>query len=283
MTEKRGPSCYSNKIINSESEVREHLKDLGVILLKMKSWEREEFHHPTFLHCDSQLVNDARDIVNSIKEYDWRRNRRDSDWFTVYSGWRFWPNDPRPGDYNIEDIAQSLSGIQRFNAHTNCNYSVAHHCILMSDFADDEVKFLALMHDATEPYFCDLPTPIKKCLGDSYADLENKCWTAICQQYHINYSDADMKKLKKMDSLMLHSEAHLFFPPGHVASSNMYGGEMFDLPRLSEIYYSQNWTRSYTRELFIERFKRYAPKSLQQVWCHDGASPYRDQIGFSQS
>lgn len=284
--------------IASEADVRAALRRLGDLFARMSAEELDEFHDPTFLDCASPLVDAARSIIFSIRYFDWRSNRRESAWFTVGSGWRFWPEDPRPGDFNIEDVASSLSRVCRFNGHLggalDCGpgrvYSVAHHCVLMADFADDDVKFLALMHDAPEAYLCDLPTPVKRAVGGGYRSLEDRCWAALCRQYHIDCDAGAYDRLKELDARMLHSEARLFFPPGYVAGDGpaasdrgagvcygVYGGRTLGSREMAAISASRDWTISYTREQFLERYRRHAPASLRQVWCRADAAA--DRVG----
>lgn len=292
-----GPCSYDPAELTSEADVRAALRRLGDLFARMSAEELDEFHDPAFLDCASPLVDAARSIIFSIRYFDWRSNRRESAWFTVGSGWRFWPEDPRPGDFNIEDVASSLARVCRFNGHLDCGpdhqaYSVAHHCVLMADFADDDVKFLALMHDAPEAYLCDLPTPVKRAVGDGYRSLEDRCWTALCQQYHIDCDAGAYDRLKELDARMLHSEARLFFPPGHVAGDGLaardrvdggtfgpgvFGGRTLGAREMAAIFASRDWGISYTREQFLERYRRYAPASLRQVWCHADAAA--DRVG----
>lgn len=62
---------------------------------------------------------------------------------------------------DIESIANSLSKICRFNGHLEKFYSVAQHCVLMSEMVSNENRLTALLHDATEAYITDIPKPYK--------------------------------------------------------------------------------------------------------------------------
>lgn len=66
---------------------------------------------------------------------------------------------------NIEDIAHSLSQINRYNGHTALPISVAQHSVLVSRDVPSNFAFQALMHDAHEVYTTDVPSPIKEVLN----------------------------------------------------------------------------------------------------------------------
>jgi hypothetical protein len=80
---------------------------------------------------------------------------------TTYSGVRFWPLLPNPDDILIEDIAHSLSLQCRFAGHTRVFYSVAEHCVRVSQLCRPEDALWGLLHDASEAYLSDVPAPLK--------------------------------------------------------------------------------------------------------------------------
>jgi len=62
----------------------------------------------------------------------------------------------------VEDIAHALASMPRFGGHLNKHYSVAQHSVRCCEAALSlEDKKAALMHDASEAYMLDVPTPIK--------------------------------------------------------------------------------------------------------------------------
>jgi uncharacterized protein len=130
------------------------------------------------------------------------------DWMQVYSGARFYPMDPRPEDINPEDIAHALSMLCRYGGHVDRFYSVAEHCVLMSEAVAPEYALAALLHDATEAYVVDVPRPMKRYLSN-YADIEAGVWNAICLRFRVagdlpaEVKDADNRiLLTERDALM---------------------------------------------------------------------------------
>ncbi len=112
--------------------------------------------------------------------------------------------DPDPDTINIKDIAIALSRIPRFNGHTNRFYSVAEHCWTGQRFIEDQFKLAFLLHDATEAYLCDIPSPIKQYLPD-YKKIEEGLERAIAGKFGLEYPSHDM--IKYMDLAMLSVEA----------------------------------------------------------------------------
>ncbi len=83
-------------------------------------------------------------------------------WITTYSGVKFNPFKPVAKDVDIVDIAQATSNLCRFTGHVKKFYSVAEHCILVSQLVPEEHALAALLHDASEAYVNDMPAPMKR-------------------------------------------------------------------------------------------------------------------------
>lgn len=80
----------------------------------------------------------------------------------TYNGKHVHPLSPSQDEIDIEDVAHSLSQQCRFLGHTRALYTVAQHCVLVSEIVPPEDALWGLLHDASEAYFCDLPAPIKR-------------------------------------------------------------------------------------------------------------------------
>ncbi len=90
--------------------------------------------------------------------------------------------DPRPEQILIEDIAHALAHLCRFGGHTAKFYSVAEHSIRCSQTIEPEWQLAALLHDATEAYLIDLPSPVKA-LWPDYRAIEGKLMGVIARKF----------------------------------------------------------------------------------------------------
>ena len=106
------------------------------------------------------------------------------DWMQTFTGQRFYPLDPRPDEIDPADIAHALSLLCRYGGHVDRFYSVAEHCVLMSEAVPAEHALAALLHDATEAYVVDVPRPLKRQL-EGYRAIEAAVWNAICIRFHL--------------------------------------------------------------------------------------------------
>lgn len=86
----------------------------------------------------------------------------------------------------IEDIAHALSLTCRWAGHLKEFYSVAQHSVLVSKEVPDEYKLQALLHDASEAYINDIPSPAKKRLTD-YKLLEDNLMSVIAKKFEFEF------------------------------------------------------------------------------------------------
>ena len=112
--------------------------------------------------------------------------------------------NPTEDMINIEDIAHGLSNLCRFGGHLSEFYSVAQHSVLCSELLESrEDKLSALMHDASESYILDVPTPIKKKL-QNYKEIETNLMNIISNKFGFEFPLSE--KIKQADSFMLQWE-----------------------------------------------------------------------------
>lgn len=127
--------------------------------------------------------------------------------------------DPKSGlisEIDIEDIAHALSNLCRYAGHCRKFYSVAEHSVMVSKiiaklWPEDRAAIRAgLLHDATEAYVIDLPTPIKV-LVPEYMEIEDKLAGDIAKSLKINWGRDILDKVKTADMIALATEARLLF------------------------------------------------------------------------
>lgn len=94
--------------------------------------------------------------------------------------------DPDPDDIEIEDIAHALANQCRFAGQCKRHYSVATHCMYISTLLPNELKFEGLMHDASEAYLVDMPSPIKAGLPQ-YKEIEHNLMTMIAKKFNFSW------------------------------------------------------------------------------------------------
>jgi len=106
-------------------------------------------------------------------------------------------------DIDIEDIAHALSQQTRFSGHLPQFYSVAQHCVLGLEFAQDHDKLAWLLHDASEAYLMDMPTPIKKRFPE-YKKLEKEIQRKIYTKFNVFHVNEAV--IKEIDHFMFRWE-----------------------------------------------------------------------------
>ena len=104
-------------------------------------------------------------------------------WIQTYSGRQFDLTDPSSCVY-IRDIAHALSNVCRFAGHTNVHYSVAQHCVLVSQHCKHALW--GLLHDAAEAYIGDVPRPVKR-VASGVQDLETVILKRIAEQFRLEW------------------------------------------------------------------------------------------------
>lgn len=96
--------------------------------------------------------------------------------------------NPDPDTIDIRDIAHALSFICRGSGQSVIFYPVARHCVSCEAEAaargfSREVRLACLLHDASEAYMSDVPSPIKRNLIPEYIDYENALLDSIYRKF----------------------------------------------------------------------------------------------------
>jgi len=136
---------------------------------------------------------------------------RIGDWMQTYTGRAFYPLDPRQAEIDPIDIAHGLSMTCRYNGHVSRFYSVAEHCVKMSEAVSPENALWALLHDATESYVGDVIRPLKKHLPD-YVDIEDHLMRVICARFGLTVFEMPAEVKAADNRILLTERAALLGP-----------------------------------------------------------------------
>lgn len=118
-----------------------------------------------------------------MEEFSDDTNRSKKPRICTFSGVEMWPFSPKPEMVRVEDIAHALSNMPRFSGHTVRFYSVAEHCCRVAALVygrggADADALLGLLHDASEAYLLDIPSPLKG-MYPGYREAEHRLLTCI--------------------------------------------------------------------------------------------------------
>jgi len=129
----------------------------------------------------------------------------------TYCGIDFHPFNPVPSMVVIEDIAHALSNLCRFSGHCISYYSVSQHSVLVASILPQELKLAGLLHDASEAYLQDIPSPIKRSPEfKMYRDLEANVEAVIAQKF--GYKFPLDPRVKEADCILLATEKRDLMP-----------------------------------------------------------------------
>jgi 5'-deoxynucleotidase YfbR-like HD superfamily hydrolase len=192
-----------------------------------------------------------RDIIQrAMADYDAKHNPgRKGMWMPMFSGKRFWPEDPKAKDIDIRDIAHSLARINRYNGHTKESFSVAQHSVLVSRFLPGSLRMFGLMHDAGEAYLGDCITPIKRLFRDIYESFEEKVVGAVAERFGFADACGDevaRKLVKRADIVLLATEVRDLTTTGFITQP------VTELPMASKI--DECWSAERAERLFLNEF-----------------------------
>ncbi len=132
------------------------------------------------------------------------------------AGHAFDPKNVSIDKISINDIAHALSNLCRYAGHCRKFYCVAEHSVLTYRIAkelwpdDLEAQWAALLHDATEAYVGDVPSPLKVLLPN-YVEIEDSLARKIARVFKIRNTKDIRAKVKRVDMAALATEAPNLF------------------------------------------------------------------------
>ena len=160
------------------------------------------------------------------------------------------PFDPDPEQIDLGDIARALANQCRFGGHCRTFYSVAQHCVIVSELIEEEGgtahdALAALMHDAAEAYLGDLPHPIKhrSQLGAAFRDAEAPLERVIRDRFEIVGSPTAVKRL---DRALLATERRMF------SAETWHWPELAGIDPLDLVI--EAWSPDDAADAFVRRF-----------------------------
>ena len=126
-----------------------------------------------------------------------------NDCIQTYTGKRFRPDDPRPENIDIRDIAHALSLLCRYNGHCQVFYSVADHSVRVSRSCPPGAAMWGLLHDLGEAYLGDMPRPIKTFFPD-YVTFEDRLLRVAAEVFDLPWPMPPV--VRQADDLLLVTE-----------------------------------------------------------------------------
>lgn len=134
----------------------------------------------------------------------------------TFTGKKFYWERIETNPIDIRDIAHSLAMNCRWTGHVKEFYSVAQHSVYASLEAPPGLEMAALLHDASEAYVHDTPSPLKWYLQDhnftAFSDLERRIDQAICNKFGVTYPRPQI--IKEIDLRLLATENRDLMPGG---------------------------------------------------------------------
>ena len=180
---------------------------------------------------------------------------KETSWIETNTGSRVDPLHLYDSEICIENIARPLSFLCRFAGQCSRFYSVAQHCIHVTDLVatelvqeDNRTCLAALLHDSAEAYINDISRPVKYAVK-GLKEIEDIILGRIMNHFHLE--GADWTLIKKMDNVMLATEALYFM------SSK---GEGWYLPEKPKSMVIPKLSMEYVYDLFMERFYKFGGK-----------------------
>ena len=210
-------------------------------------------------------------------------------WLQTFTGKKIDLINPTREMVDIEDIAQSLSMICRYNGHCRDFYSVAEHSVMVEAMGSQillrreaernsgrlsappkptseivQQSLSLLLHDAAEAYIGDITTPLKRGLesvgGDvvfppearmsKFEELERRWLLVIGEAFGLGDRLAEPSEvMRQADEKVMSVEVPMLF---HPVQSSWW--ETRSRPRSGEMVI-QCWSPAEARRKFISRFR----------------------------
>ena len=173
----------------------------------------------------------------------------------TYTGRKFFYGCPERNVIAIEDIAYALAGEPRFGAHARHRYSVAQHSVFVASVLPARLQFEGLMHDASEAYMKDIPSPLKAYLPE-YKRLELRVARVIRVNFSIPVKESP--EVKHADLRMLVTEAREFMPNWEEDYPELVAAGITPYP-----FHPKVWTAKKAERAFLDMFAKLSQRSMR--------------------
>ena len=125
---------------------------------------------------------------------------------------------PPPELIRLDDIAHSLSQMNRYCGHATPFFSVGVHSLMTAEILNmagygKRLQAIGLLHDASEYVLGDVSRPLKSLLPD-YKKIESLVQRAIWKRFNLDPTAEELDIVKMVDDLQLRSEAKQLMPSG---------------------------------------------------------------------
>jgi hypothetical protein len=155
-------------------------------------------------------------------------------WQRMLSGRRLDLLDPSPLDIEIEDIAQGLSRVARWNGQTEGDwaFTVAQHSLVVDALVGQlkplwpaSWRLATLLHDGAEYVLGDLITPFKSQIGRTYKELENRLLGSIHLRFGLpaTLPQPVVQAIKRADKIAAYFEATRLAGFGEAEALRFFG------------------------------------------------------------
>ncbi len=190
-------------------------------------------------------------------------------WQRMLSGRRLDLLDPSPMDIEIEDIAQGLARVARWNGQTvgDHGFSVAQHSIVVEDLCahiqpdlEPRWRLAALLHDAPEYVIGDMISPFKAALGLDYRKFEDRLEGAIHLRFGLPAKvPTEIKKLiKQADHACAFYEAVQLAGFSHAEALSFFGA-----PPAGYELQIEPWPVRDAQERYVERYHALSAAAVE--------------------
>jgi hypothetical protein len=133
------------------------------------------------------------------------------EYIETYTGRMVYPMRVTAADIDLADIAHSLSQMCRYTGHSRVFFSVAEHSVRVSRIVSLSDAAWGLLHDATECYLVDIPSPLKRLPEFApYRAIEARTMRAVCERF--NLSPVQPSSVTDADGILLATEARDLMP-----------------------------------------------------------------------